>query len=92
MKEVCYMLIIFFTFSLSFLNRIGDVMVSVVASRAVDCGFETRSSKTKNHKIDICCFSSKHTALMSKIKDWLGQNVNYVSEWSDMSICGRVFH
>jgi hypothetical protein len=50
-------------------NRIGGVMVSVFASSAVDREFEPRSGQTKDDKIDICCFSAKHAALMSKIKD-----------------------
>jgi hypothetical protein len=28
-------------------NRIGGVMVSMLASNAVDCGFEPRSGQTK---------------------------------------------
>jgi len=32
-------------------------------SSAVDNGFETRSGKTKDYKIGICCFSTKHAAL-----------------------------
>jgi hypothetical protein len=32
-------------------NRIGGVMVSVLASSAMDRGFEPRSSQTKNYKI-----------------------------------------
>ena len=35
-------------------NRIGGVMVSVLASRAVDRGFESRSGQTKDYAIDIC--------------------------------------
>ena len=34
-------------------NRIGGVMVSVLASSAVDSGFEPRSGQTKNYKIGI---------------------------------------
>jgi hypothetical protein len=66
-------------------NRIGGVMVSVLASSAVDRGFEPRSGQTKDYKIGICCFSAKHEALRSKSKDWLAWNQNNVSEWSDMS-------
>ena len=33
------------------LNCIGGVMVSVLASSAVDCGFEHRSGQTKGYKI-----------------------------------------
>jgi hypothetical protein len=51
----------------------------------VDLGFEYRSGQTKDHKIDICCFSAKQAALWRKSKDWLTRNQN-VSEWSDMSI------
>jgi hypothetical protein len=63
-------------------------MVSVLASSAVDHGFEPRSGQTKDYKIGICCFSAKHAALRSKSKDWLALNQNNVSEWSDMSIRG----
>jgi hypothetical protein len=40
-------------------HRIGGVMVSVLTSSAVDRGFESRSSQTKDYKIGICCFSAK---------------------------------
>jgi hypothetical protein len=33
----------------------------------------------------------KHAALRSKSKDWLAQNQNNVSEWSDMSTRGLLF-
>ena len=69
-------------------NRIGGVMVSVLASSAVDCGFEPQSGQTKNYKIGICCFSAKHAALSRKRKDWLPWNKDNVSEWGDMSIRG----
>ena len=60
-------------------------MVSVLASSAVDHGFEPQSAQTKDYKIGICCFSAKQAALRRKNKDWLAQNRNNVSEWSDMS-------
>ena len=68
-------------------DRIGGVMVSMLASSAVGCGFETLSGQTKDYKIAICCFSAKHAALRRKSKDWLAWNQNNVSEWSDMSTC-----
>jgi hypothetical protein len=40
-------------------NLIGGVMVSVLASTAVDLVFETRSGQTKDCKIGVCCFSAK---------------------------------
>ena len=40
-------------------NRIGGVMVNMLASSAVHRGFETRSGQTKDYKIGICCFSAK---------------------------------
>ena len=73
------------------LNRIGDVMVNMLASSAVDHGFKPRSGQTKDYKIGICCFSAKHTALRRKSKDWLAPNQNKVSEWSDMSTGGLLF-
>jgi hypothetical protein len=63
-------------------------MVSLLASSAVDRGFEPRSGQTKDYKIGISCFSAKHAALRRKSKDWLARNQNNVSEWSDMSTCG----
>jgi hypothetical protein len=63
-------------------------LTALVAS-AVDRGFEPRSGQTKHYKISICCFSAKHTALRRKSKDWLAQNQNNVSEWSDISTRGH---
>ena len=48
------------------LNRIGGVMVSMLASSAVDRGFKP---------------VAKHATLSRKNKDWLAQNQNNVSEW-----------
>jgi hypothetical protein len=39
-------------------NRIGGVMVSVLASNVVDHGFEPRSGQTTDYEIGICCFST----------------------------------
>ena len=66
-------------------------MVSVLASSAVDRGFESRSGQTKDYKISICCFSAKHAAVSRKSKDWLARNQDNVSEWGDMSIRELLF-
>ena len=66
-------------------------MVCVLASSAVDRGFEPRSGQTKDYKIGICCFSAKHAASRRKNKDWLAWNQNNVSEWSNMSTHGLLF-
>jgi hypothetical protein len=63
-------------------------MVSVLVLSVVDRGFEPRSGQTKDNKIGICCFSTKHAALRSKSKDWLARNQNNVFEWSDLSVRG----
>jgi hypothetical protein len=73
------------------INRIGGVMVSVLASNAVDRGFEQRSGQTKDYEIGICCFSAKYTALRRKSKDWLERNQDNVSKWGDMSIHRLLF-
>ena len=72
-------------------NRIGGVMVSMLASSAVDRGFEPRSGQTKDYEIGICCFSAKFAALWRKSKDWLARNQENVSEWGDIYICGLLF-
>ena len=72
-------------------NRIGGVMVRVLASSVVDRGFEPRSGQTKDNKIGICCFSAKHVSLRRKSKDRLTQNQDNVFELGDMSIRGLLF-
>ena len=67
------------------------VMISWLASSEVDRGFEPRSGQTKDYKIGICYFSTKHAALRRKSKDWLTRNQDDVSEWGDMSICELLF-
>ena len=89
-KNIMEILVFKATFSSIYFYRIGVVMVSVLASSAVDRGFEPRSGQTKDYKIGICCFSAKH-ALRSKSKDWLARNQNNVFEWSDMSVRGQLF-
>ena len=60
-------------------------MVSVLASSAVDRGFESRSVQTKDYKIiDMCCFSAQHATWRKKNKDWLARNQDNV--WNDMSV------
>jgi hypothetical protein len=79
------------TFFYFLFNRIGGVIVRVLTSSAVDGWFDPWTGQTKDYKIGIWCFSAKHAELRSKSKDWLGQNQNNVSEWSDMSTHGLLF-
>ena len=72
-------------------NHIGGVLVSMLASRAVDRGLEPWLGQTKDYKIGSCCFSAKHAALRRKSKVWLARNQNNVSEWSDMTIHRLLF-
>jgi hypothetical protein len=72
----------------SFSSPIDGVMVSLLASSGVDCGFEPRSVQTKDYKIGICCFSAEDAPLRSKSKDWLIRNQDNVSEWNHMSTRG----
>jgi hypothetical protein len=66
-------------------NHIDGVIVSVLVSSALDRWFEPRSGQAKDYKIGSCCFSTKHTALSRKSKDWLARNQDNVFEWDDMS-------
>ena len=72
-------------------DRIGGVMVSVLASSATESGFEPQSCQTKDYTIGICCYSAKHAALQRKSKHWLARNQNNISEWSDISTRGLLF-
>ena len=60
-------------------------MVSVLASSAVDRGFDPRPGHTKDLQIGSCCFSAKHAALRRMSKDWLARNHINVSQWCEMS-------
>jgi hypothetical protein len=59
------------------LNRIGGIMVSMLASSAIDW-VRAPVGQTKDYKIGICYFSAKRTALRRKSKDWLAWNQNNV--------------
>ena len=61
-------------------------MVSMLASSAVDRGFEPRSDQTKDYTIGMCCFSIKHALSRGNIKEWLARNHDSVSAWNDMAI------
>jgi hypothetical protein len=86
---------IFFVFvaNICICNCIGGVMVRMPTSRVVDHGFEPRLGQTKDYKIGICRFSTKHTALRRKSKDWLAwyHNQDNVSEWGDMTSSSLVY-
>ena len=66
-------------------------MVSVLASSAVDRGFEFRSGQIKDYKIVICCLSTKQAAFRRKSNDWLARNQDNVSKWGDIYIRGLLF-
>ena len=69
-------------------------MVSMVASSAVDRGFEYRACQIKNNKIGIYCFPAKHAALMRKSIDWWPRNrimcpsvaTQHVYPWTFVSV------
>jgi hypothetical protein len=54
-------------------NLLSDECTVIYGRCAVDSGFEPISGPTKDYKIDICCFSAKHTSLKRKNKDWLAE-------------------
>jgi hypothetical protein len=67
------------------IHQIAGIILCVVASSAVDRGFEPRPGRTKYYDIGICWFSDKHTLLNKKIKYGFSRNQDNVSKWSDMS-------
>ena len=48
----------------------SGVMVSVLASTAVNRELEPWRGQTNDNKMSICCFFPRHAALNSMIKDW----------------------
>jgi hypothetical protein len=69
-------------------NRIGDAMVSVLASSAVGCGFEQRWGKNKDNN---CWFHARHSLLKETAKTGCARNQNIVSGRGDRSIYGLLF-
>ena len=63
-------------------NLIDDVMGSMLNSRVVDRGFETRWVQTKDSKIGIDSFSVQHAVFRGKRTDWFAANQDHVSKWS----------
>ena len=66
-------------------------MISVLASSAVDRGFEPCSGQTKGYISGSCCFSTKHAALRRKSKEWWARNQDNVLKSSNMSIHRLLF-
>ena len=50
------------------MDHLGDVMVSLLASSAVGCGFEPRPGQTKDLKIDIAAsqLGTQHLGVRAK--------------------------
>ena len=63
----------------------------MLASRAVERGFEPQLGEAKYYDIGTCCFFGKQAALKNKIKHYLVGNDDNVPEWSDMSTCELLF-
>jgi hypothetical protein len=69
------------------LNSFVGVKVIVLVSNAVERGFELRSRQTKDYKIGICFFSTKHAALRRANTGWLRIRIT----WNDMSFRRLLF-
>jgi hypothetical protein len=63
----------------------------MLASGVVDAEFKPRLGQTKDYKLDICCFSGKHTVLMRKSTENQAKNQDNVSEWSNLSTSKLLF-
>jgi hypothetical protein len=61
-------------------------MVSVLALSVVDRGYKSDRVKSKTIKFVVVA-----ALLRRKGEDWLAQNQNNVSEWSNMSTRGLLF-
>ena len=72
-------------------NRIGGVMVSELDSSEIACELSSGRVKPKTTKLVFPASPFKKAALRRKSKNWLTQNQDNVSEWSDMSTCRLLF-
>ena len=69
-----------FTYLCVFSDVMSNVSKLVATVRSVvDRGFESLLGQSKDYKIGICCFSTKHMAVGRKSKDLLAQNQDNVS-------------
>ena len=68
-----------------------SVMISVLSSSAEGRGFDSWLGQTKDIKIGICCFSTKHTDLRSRSNDLSAQSQNNVLGYSGLSSCRLAF-
>jgi hypothetical protein len=66
-------------------------MVSMLTSNGIDKRFESYSGQTKDYKIGICCFPTKHAELMSLSKDWLARTPNGVT-YLTTGYCSVSYH
>ena len=71
--------LLLFVLHLYFIERFGGVMVSMLSSNVIDCGFKTWSGQNKDHKVGIHS-STYHAALKSTSKDGLACNQDNLSE------------
>ena len=68
-------------------SSVFGIMVGMLASIAVDRGYEPRSGLSKDYKICSCGLSTMHTVLRRKSKDWLPRNQDNVSTCSLLFQC-----
>ena len=67
------------------IQPIDGVIVCMLASNAVVCGYAPRLGQANDYKIGICCFFAKHIDLRRKSKYCLAQNQN--NEWGHIRMC-----
>ena len=83
-NDICEVVYKNYSFLLDLANCNGSVMVSVLTSSVVDREFTPWSDQTKDYKIGIGCFSTKHATSRRKSKVWLAQNQDNVFVWGNI--------
>ena len=80
---VCFFCFFFAWFFLFFLGGGGDYSLDQSSDYNKACfpqvSFDHWSAQTYNNKIAVFCFSSKHSALRSKTKDWWHQGPSWAA-------------
>ena len=56
---------------ITIMKHVGGNMIIVIASSALDRGFDKQSRQTNDYHIGMCCLSAKHTSFRSRSKDCL---------------------
>ena len=78
-QHLMYVMATYYNNNISFIYimTLGGIMIIMLASSAVNRGFDPQAGPINDNKIGTCCISAKHTALRSISKDFVGSQLEW---------------